>query len=393
MSRPTFRALVIPADEPPRRSSLKRQLLFFDGIVLIHPDDCALVNDQEITETFPGGMNVAWSSRAPFPRSEHYADTMLAILDETRDLQAQGKIQVLKPEDNIRRVDPGVHWTAYMTAISNADLLRAAIPDCRPSMAPIQLLSTCILSGCELAPHGQRSRYAVDCPPPAALSGVGEGWQSLGQCRLGRCLKFTRVASSAGANPVALDEPNRNLALALTGQMLRPSTVELANSAIALDAVDPVALDKALLSMSWNETMALRKEILPAVGRLRGVLIDRVKKVPAVANLDRSLYAKALQDIRADFERARDEVAKKWSELKIGVVSKTLGAEAVVILGLSFIPCAPTTSLIEKIIGGALLGGAAITKEFQALIPARTKLKSHPLYFFDHLPDALQNQK
>ena len=392
MSQPAFRALVLPADEPPRRSSLKRQLLFFDGIVLIHPDDRALVNDQEITETFPGGVKFGWSSRAPFPRSEHYAEAMLDILDETRDLQAQGKIKVLKPQDSVRRVDPGVHWTAYMTAISNADLLQAAIPDCGSSKVPIQLPNG-VYSGLELAPHGQRSRYAVDCPAVATLPGVGQDWQLLGQIRLGRCLKFTRVASSAGASPVALDEPNRNLALALTGQMLRPSTVELANSAIALDAVDPVALDKALLSMSWNETMALRKEVLPVVGRLREVLIDSVKKVPTVANLDRSLYSKALQDLKADFERARDEVAKKWRELKIGVISKTLGAEAAVILGLSFIPCAPTASLIEKIIGGALLGGAAITKELQALIPAHTKLKSHPIYFFDHLPDHLQNQK
>ncbi|MCK4502892.1 MAG: hypothetical protein KAU22_07630, partial [Desulfuromonadales bacterium] len=62
----TFKGLILPYDNPPRRSSIKRQLIFFDSLLMPSHDDAALVNDFEVTEKFPG-TEIAWARRTPFP--------------------------------------------------------------------------------------------------------------------------------------------------------------------------------------------------------------------------------------------------------------------------------------------------------------------------------------
>lgn len=75
----SFRAIVLPGDEPPRRSRIKRLLLFSDSVALIHPTDKAVVNSGEISERFPK-MTVTWAERGPFPKSDDYDKVMELIL-------------------------------------------------------------------------------------------------------------------------------------------------------------------------------------------------------------------------------------------------------------------------------------------------------------------------
>ncbi len=70
MNRPRpLTALVLPADTPIRRSTLKRLVLYFDTVSLVDPSDRALLNEREIVETFPGPISrIEWGEQVQFPR-------------------------------------------------------------------------------------------------------------------------------------------------------------------------------------------------------------------------------------------------------------------------------------------------------------------------------------
>lgn len=384
----SFNCLIIPADAPPRRSSLKRQLLFFDSVTLIHPDDRALVNDFELRETYPNGTEIQLSARAPFPRVEEYDDVMSDILAETRDLCSQGKIHVLSRTAALSRVDPGTHWSAYAGAITEPLLLRAAIPDYASGKPPLKLPNG-IYSGLGVTVPGYRSRYEVECAPPAKLTDVEDAWNGLAQIRLGRHLKYARLAAATGSVALSLDEPNRQLSLALN-QPGPPSTESLANYALARDVVDPIALDKALQSLSWKETLTLRRQILPHIAKLRAIILQEAR----VANefIDPSLLSKILKKLKDDHDKAKEEVDRRWKELGIATMLKGSAAVTATELGLCAIPAAPIADVVVKLLGGALAAGAALSSELKALIPARAKVKANPLVFFDVLPSSIAEE-
>ena len=57
-----IKSLILPGESPPSESQLKRQLLFFDSILIIHPDDRALINEGEIVEKFPN-TTIKWAEQ------------------------------------------------------------------------------------------------------------------------------------------------------------------------------------------------------------------------------------------------------------------------------------------------------------------------------------------
>lgn len=47
-----MKALLLPGDEPPSETTLKRQLLFFADVLIVDPCDRAILNKGEISEPF-----------------------------------------------------------------------------------------------------------------------------------------------------------------------------------------------------------------------------------------------------------------------------------------------------------------------------------------------------
>lgn len=88
------RILVLPADTPIRRSTVKRLLLYFDSVHLPSPEDRAFINENEIVEHYPGGIaEIRWAARGHFPESPSYENVLEAIRNETRSLQSRGLLQ------------------------------------------------------------------------------------------------------------------------------------------------------------------------------------------------------------------------------------------------------------------------------------------------------------
>jgi hypothetical protein len=387
MTDAALRCLILPADLPPRRSSIKRQLLFFDSVTIVHPEDRALLNDYEVRERYADGTEIQWTSRAPFPRSQGYEDTLHQILEDTKGLQMQGKIDVLTRAAALSKIDGGTHWAAYSAAVSDATLVRAAIPDFHNDAPAIQLPSG-VYVGLGVHLSGRASRYEVETKPPAKLPGVDDAWNSLAWIRTGRHLKYARLAAALGSVPLSLDEPNRQLSLALA-QGGTPSLQALADHAIAVDSVDPIELDRALQSISWKETLSWRKQILPHIGRLRAEVIQKARHAQLAASKDPAAMAKALATLKTDYQKLKEEVDRKWSELGVATVTKAMGVVGASQAGLSLFPTLPISDVAIRVVAGGLAATAALSAELKALIPALTKRRAHPLAFFDCLPSEI----
>lgn len=382
-----LRALVLPGDEPPRRSSVKRLLLFFDSVTLIHPDDRALLNTGEIVEEYPGRISrIEWAERSAFPRSERYVETFAELAAETTRLQGRGLISIVR---RTAQADPLLRMRAYAAALPNEDLVRAALPDLDPSVTPI--IPDTMLYGGVVAPAGFRSRYDVPVADPYSLP-EADAWSPLGWLRLGRALKFIEAAHWSGAAPVALDEPNQGVCLALGTRALSFGSPErLATSAIALDAVDAELLDAALLDCTWDDVLQLRREILPAVANLRTLLVRTARRTAGASPRDLDTYHGLLNKLHADLDAAQAEHARKWQELRIGGILKAAGASTVTGVGFeALVSPSSWSGILQLLLASLAAAGATIASELKPLLSTHSRVHGHPLYFFDKLPRALK---
>lgn len=64
-----IRGLVMPGDSVIPSGKLKKQLLFFDEVILSDPSDRALIADRELNHMSADGTHEFWEAeRSPFPR-------------------------------------------------------------------------------------------------------------------------------------------------------------------------------------------------------------------------------------------------------------------------------------------------------------------------------------
>ena len=386
--------LILPADTPPRRSSLKRQLLFFDSVLLPSDEDIALINEHEISERFPNGMLVQWSLRTPFPKSQDYAEIVRDIKTETEFLQKQGLIKflpVLTPN-----IDPGANWFIYHNAISNPSIVQAAVPEA-DSNPPSILPSNGVYNGGAISASGYKSRYDLDAKPVYNLSDVYPQWNAIAHARVARALKFIRRAYGESACPVALDPPNAALCSSLISNSIGPENEDalVAQNAISLDVVDPLLLDKELKSMNWNDVLQLRRVILPNIANLRQELFKRAIKLCRIQGGNLSVYRKVLLDMDSELKRHQDELSKAWAGLRIkGILTagSTVGLFGLgqVLPGLNMLLSPQSIyQLILGVVSAGLVSAAPLSGEIKEYIICRKKVINHPLFFIEKLPSEI----
>jgi hypothetical protein len=378
----TLTGFILPGEQPPRRSSIKRQLLFFDSVWIVDPSDSSLLNMGDISQKYPDGLEIQWTNRVPFPRSDGYTESIAQIVDETKRFQGMGLIKILLPTTCRKHVEPLSHWLVYQTSITDTNLVRAAVPDKSSGPPPVKMPSGVYAGGetYRVGPN-QLQVSTVDLRIPAKLQDAELDWTHLAWSRLGRTLKYTRIAQSLDACPIALDEANESLCLALGSgsSPTTPALAQLADFAIALDVVDAEALDNGLMNMTWDEVIQLRKSVRPHVQRLRNVLVKQVRRQAGSSGLDLAAFRKELTGIKDQFRKAQDDLSKAWQEAGIAL-SGTLGGGLVAF---------PFTKMLDQTIVGIMAAAtlsATLVKELKTVIPARQKVRKHPLFFFDRLP-------
>jgi hypothetical protein len=411
----SFKALILPADDPPSHAAVKRQLLFFDSVLLVDPQsDRAILNQGDLAPerglkvTMPDGVTRAadfgYGDAGTYPRSPSYVEAHRVLFAQTSQLQSKGKVRILKALPP-SVVDPRFNWLSSVQASHDAALVRSALPDYRAGTPAFYRLvggwyqAPPLLSQTGEEPKQHKWIHSANHYEDPDLD---IEWNQVGWVRIGRLLKTLRRATHESAVPIAIDPINRNICLELVPAASRApasdpyprlttGATDLAMQAIAMDLVDPFALDDALRDMAWDQVVRLRKEVLPHVSKLRQALLGDVAsaRLSLTAGVDE--YRQALSVRKDEQRRQVDIVREAWrklgfktAEVTAGVAVGAVGRELAV--GLHALPVAWVPALVA--FAGAFLG-KMLPGSFEnasKAISAYRKMRASPLFFFDVLP-------
>lgn len=373
MSKNPLRSgLLIPGDSVPSETDLKRLLLVFDRLSIAPEDDIGLFNDHEWEEDFSGGK-ISYTRRVPYVREPGFDESYHVLLEKTLGIRHDGLIRIMRVRVRSPQEARG-RDIAYNMAISNAEMVRAAVPD--RDLAPPDLeIPSGVYQGLYLTGQGG---YEVNVPRPATLSGVDQHWEAVAWSRLGRAMKYVREASLSGHVPIALDEPNAGILLrASIGEVGAPIGPQNSiDTVLAWDLFDRERLDVILGDMTWKDVRRLRAMVLPEIRSLRKIL-NNSRKVGQGGIDDRR---RALDELRREFLDAKMKLSESLTKSALGGALKVLLPAGVAVATTAMVvPALSWPGLLTAI----TVGGATMSREVKEYVVSRKKKISHPLFYLD----------
>lgn len=323
--------LLLPSDTPPRRSTLKRLLLFHRSITVQSPEDRCLIAPGEITERFAPPTKIREiklvASYAPFPHSEGYFEALEALVRDARSATSRNLIRV---SPAVSSEPPLWRLQSYRAAIARAELVRAAVPD---AGGVLPNLPDGIVSGHEMEPQGYRSKFRVDAPPPFRIDGVDERWTAVADLRLARTIKYLNLARANGLVPVASDAATRRIVAVLAASSYAQlDSGQLADVAISLEAVDAEVLEQQLVGASFDDVLAMRREILPVVAPFSARVAAVLERRREHEQVTYATLARTIEELREEAARAHEVHAAALQSLGLTVATKALVSGATLFL-------------------------------------------------------------
>jgi hypothetical protein len=383
--RSSSNAFVLTGDEPISSQTLKRLLLTHNRVYFTDISDEAIINDLEVIESFPK-MKMGWAARGHYPRVDGYKEMYFRCLKGAESVLNRLLLQPIASH-NIRTIDLGIHWMCYNASLSNKKLVCAASIDASLEKPNLAFKKT-ILNGSEMSQSGMKSKYAVDYKPPMDLTDIHQDWNWIAPLRVGRMLKSIRISQALNASPIAVDSINSEICYSLM-QQNSPfyfTDESLMDFAIDTAIVDIEKLESNLLEAPWEDIVKIRKEILPAVSKTKDFLEEKTYRISSKTYSGPEQYIKALNEFKADFNNLKDNESEAWEALRIGSVLKVGGSAGALGFGTLAIPSITSLSVsIIALISAGLVSAASLNPELKKLIPARRKLRDHPLYSIEKL--------
>lgn len=371
----------MPGDTVIPAGKLKKQLLFFDEVVLPDPSDCSLVADREISDTYPDGMEIWQSDRVPFTREEDYEAKFAELIIGTEQLQRRGMLTVLRQND-WRIIDPFLRIHLYEAAIADAHLVKSAIPDISANKR-IKIPDGVYGRG-DIVKSGWKRIPQIRTDPPYKIQGIDDYWNIMAYSRIGRAIKYIRVAQIQNATPAAFDDSTSDILLALGRLSFQelPQPDILANLAISIDVIDSQELEKALEDLSWDNIIKIRHEILPAVANYRAEIIKKARRVRSAHVNDFTRYSEIVETDRSALDEAKEKLQIAWQGLKIVGSLKGLATSAGTGAASLLIP-SDLTGLLATILTGIAIGSGAVAGEIKAVLQARQSVMKQLLFVLD----------
>ncbi|MDY4378851.1 hypothetical protein SOV92_13570 [Pectobacterium brasiliense] len=376
-------AFILTGDAPIPRNTLKRLLLIHDTISFSDISDEAIVNNEEVNEIYPN-MTITWAAKGHYPRIEDYAD----IYDEVfSDASILFRKRILNPilSKEIGNIEPGSHWIAYNAALSNKNMVEATAIDAN-DLKPNLVIPNTVLGGGGISAGGYKSRFDIKYEPSIRLNNISDEWNVVSHLRVGRGLKSIRIAQAIGASPVAIDEINSNLTLAIikNNSKLYSQRESIIDFSIESNLIDNQKLEEALEGASWQDILHMRKETLAAIANTKKLLNNKLTKLAHSSINSADEYLKSLETIKKEHDELKEKEIEAWEKLKIGAVISLLGAvgttkAADIILPIDF----SLSQAFSVLVSTGLIATSTMKSELTSLIPIKRKLKENPLFYIE----------
>ena len=123
---------------------------------------------------------------------------------------------------------------------------------------------------------------------------------------------------------------------------------------------------------------------MPAIAKLRGLLVESVQVAGKPQNASIEPYLAALKELRARYQKAQDDVSAAWRKIGIKTVETAMGAGSV---GLTAV--APNQACVSAlaIVAGGLIWKAlqGSVSEAETLVRGKRAVRASPLFAFDAL--------
>ncbi|HIF9156172.1 TPA: hypothetical protein ACX6PJ_000783 [Photobacterium damselae] len=374
---------VMTGDQPITETTLKRLVVQHHRIGFSHITDKAIVNDGEVSEDF-GSMTTIWADRGHYPRVDGYDDLYHDLTKGIGDLINRRIVNLICSSD-IKLIDPASYWIAHNAALSKSTLVRSAAIDATNSKIPFNLPNT-IVSGGGIAPSGMKSKYDVPYKPRATFEDIDDDWLTVANLRVGRALKAIRVAQAIRATPIAVDSINTSISLDYlkSNSRVYKKHSSIIDFSLEYSLIDNNKLEEALKDASWKDVLHIRKQTLPMLSQSKNLISKRMSKMDRYDNKSPEELLNFVNQLQKEFLNLKEQEYDAWEALRIGSVLKVGSAIGAWSLGSTIIPTTMSvTQSITSLLATGLLASAAIKDELQALIPARRKLKEHPLFILD----------
>ncbi|ELV8742188.1 TPA: hypothetical protein ACGU7T_002664 [Vibrio vulnificus] len=378
---------VMTGDKPIAETSLKRLVVQHQSIGFSHIEDKAIVNDGEVFEDF-GSMTTVWGDRGHYPRVDDYDDLYHDLIKGLGNLTNRRIVNLIRSSD-VKSIDPASYWIAHNAALSQKSLVRSAAIDATDSKLPFSLPNT-IVSGGGFAPSGLKSKHEVPYRPRVTFEDISDDWLTIANLRVGRALKAIRVAQAIRATPIAVDSINTNISLEY---LTSNSSVYKQHSSIIdfsfeYSVIDNDKLEGVLKDASWEDVLHIRKKTLPILAQTKSLISKKMNKMDQYDNKSPEELINFVTNLHHEFLNLKEREYEAWEALRIGSVLKAGGTVGAAVgawnLGSAIIPMTMgVTESITSLLATGLVASAAMKDELQALIPARRKLKEHPLFILD----------
>ena len=378
-------AYLITGDEPSNAQALKRLILFFDRIYISDIKDEAIINEGEVNEKF-STATVRWCSSGHYPRVQGYEELYNNCLDGAESAISRQIIHKIESK-NLKTIDPGTHWLCYNSILSNLDLIKSAAIDASGLKPEITIRDT-LLQGGGPSLNGETSKYAIPYKDPVDIPNVHDDWNWISRLRVGRALKDIRIAQAINAAPIATDRINSSIVRELVrnrSSCIYPES-SMIDFAISTEIVDNEKLESILLNASWKDVLKIRKHILPHVDKTKKYINKKTNIISNNVYANIEDYIDALKTLKEGLSQLHEQEAEAWESLRIGSILKAGGAVGSGTIGTIAIPSIVTLpNLLVGLVSLGLVSVGALTPEIQRLIPARRKVREHPLFFLEKL--------
>jgi hypothetical protein len=365
----------MPADTVVSLGKIKKELLFFDQVLIPDPSDRALVADSEISDTYPGGMTIVQAFRAPFTREDDYEAKFAELIAGTDQLQRRDILKVIQPNE-WRSIDPWLRVHLYESAIADERLVKSAIPDMSENKQ-IKIPNG-VISGLDIVKSGWKRIAQVRTDKPFKIQGIDDYWNTMAYLRVGRAVKYVRVSQIKNASPIAVDESSNDILLSL-GQMAFQDLAQpdiLAGLAISMDVFDSQKLENDLHSLSWEEVIKIRREILPHIANYRSEIIKKAKRIYKSQVVSFSRYNEMVDADRTALNDAREKLRIAWQGLGIAIAFKSLAGAG----GANLIIPTDWNSLWARILTGIAIGSGTVASEIKTWLQAKECVIKQPLF-------------
>ncbi|EGQ7940981.1 hypothetical protein KY858_004274 [Vibrio vulnificus] len=374
---------VMTGDKPITENKLKRLVVQHQSVWFSHIEDKAIVNDKEVVEDF-GSMSVGWAARGHYPRVDGYEELYHDVMKGVGALVNRRIVNPIHSFD-IKTIEPGSYWVAHNSALSKESLVRSAALDATNSKSPFKLPNT-LISGGGIAPSGAKSKYEVEYKPGITFDDINDDWLMIANLRVGRALKAMRMAQALGATPIAIDAVNTNISMDFlkSNSSVYKQHNSIIDFSLEYSVIDNDKLEQALEGASWNDVIHIRKQTLPVLVQTKNLLSKKMRNMGRYDNKSPEELLQLITNLQREFLNLKEKESEAWEALRIGSVLKTGGAVGTWALGSSIIPTTMgITESILSLLATGLIASSTMKDELLAIVPAKRKLKEHPLFILD----------